>query len=142
MLLRDDPFRQFDQLLRQTWGAPPTVGMPMDAYRRGDEFVVELDLPGLDRDSIEVTVERSVLQVSAERTPRYGEDDQVLAAERPQGSVTRQLLLGETLDTEHINASYVDGVLTVVIPVAEQAKPHKIPIGGGGAKAVGSGASG
>ena len=142
MLLRYDPFRQVDQMLRQTWGARPTVGMPMDAYRRGDEFVVEFDLPGVDRDSIEVTVERNLLQVSAQRASGYGEDDQVLAAERPQGGVTRQLALGETLDAEHINASYDDGALTVVIPVAEQAKPHRIPIAGGGAKAVGGGAAG
>ena len=142
-LMRFDPFREFDQLLRQTWGTRPALALPMDAYRRGDEFVVELDLPGVDRGSIDVTVERNVLQVSAHRTAHYGEDDQVLVAERPEGSITRQLLLGEGLDTEHINASYDDGVLRLVIPVAEQAKPHKIQIGAGeGRKAVGTGQTG
>jgi HSP20 family protein len=140
MLMGFDPFREFDQLLRQTWGSERFVGMPMDAYRRGDEFVVEFDLPGADRDSIDLTVERNVLQVTAQRTARYGDNDQVLAAERPQGTLMRELFLGEGLDTERINASYDDGVLKVMIPVAEEAKPHKIEISAGrGAKAVGAG---
>jgi HSP20 family protein len=87
MLMSFDPFREFDQLLRQAWGSGRFVGMPMDAYRRGDEFVVEFDLPGANRDSIDLTVERNVLQVTAQRTARYGDNDQVLAAERPHGTL-------------------------------------------------------
>lgn len=139
MLMGFDPFREFDHLLRRTWGNG-LVGMPMDAYRHGDEFLIEFDLPGVDRNSIGLTVERNVLQVTAQRAGRYGEGDEVLAAERPQGTLTRQLFLGEGLDTEQINASYDDGVLKVVIPIAEEAKPHKIQISAGpGAKALEAG---
>ncbi|MDP8969853.1 MAG: Hsp20/alpha crystallin family protein [Actinomycetota bacterium] len=140
MLMRFDPLREVDQLLRQSWAGTRPVSMPMDAYRRGDEFIAEFDLPGVDRDSIDVSVERNLLEVTARRAARYADGDEVLAAERPHGSVTRQLFLGEGLDTEHISASYDDGVLTVVLPVAEEAKPHKIEISSGGAKqAVGAG---
>lgn len=142
MLMRTDPFREFEDMLRQADRQVRSIGMPMDAYRRDDEFVVDLDLPGVDEDSIDVTVERDMLQISARRTARHTEGDQVLVAERPQGSVTRQLFLGQGLDTDRIEATYDDGVLTVVIPVAEQAKPRQIKIGGGsGAKAVNAGAS-
>lgn len=138
MLMRYDPFREVDQLFRQSWSGNRFAHLPMDAYRRGDEFIAEFDLPGVDRDSIDVTVERDVLQVTAERAVRYGEGDDVIAAERPRGTVTRQLFLGQGLDTGKISASYADGVLTVVLPVAEQAKPHKIAIGSddGGRHAV------
>lgn len=140
MLMRFDPFRDADQLVRQSWVGNRATAMPIDAYRRGDEFFVELDLPGVSADSIEVTVERNVLQVSAERAASYREADELLAAERPHGSVTRQLFLGDSLDTDRIRASYDDGVLTVVLPVAEEAKAHKIEICGGHRKnAVGVG---
>lgn len=115
--------------------------MPMDAYRRGDEFVVELDLPGVDRDSIDVTVERDVLQVSVQRAATYGEGDQLLFAQRPRGTITRQLFLGQGLDTEHITVSYDDGVLTLHIPVAEEAKPHRIAITPGGGQAIEAGSA-
>jgi len=131
MLMRYDPFREVDQLLRQTWGGNRAAPLPLDTYRRGDEFIVEFDLPGVDRDSIDLTVERDVLQVTAQRAGRYAEGDDVLIAERPQGRVARQVFLGEGLDTEHIAASYDDGVLTVTLPVAEHSKPHKIEIGAG-----------
>lgn len=137
MLMRFDPFREVDQMLRQ--GTRP-VALPMDAYRRGDEFVAEFDLPGVDRDSIDVSVERNLLQITAQRAAHYQGED-VIAAERPHGQVTRQLFLGDSLDTEHIRASYDDGVLTVVIPVAEEAKPQKIQIGSGRQQAVGAGAA-
>lgn len=132
MLMRFDPFREVDQLARQPWGGLRLAHLPMNAYRRGDEFVAEFDLPGVDRDSIDVTVERNILQVTAQRQSTYGDDDQVVIAERPQGTVSRQLFLGQGLDTERISATYDDGVLTVVIPVAETAKPHKIQIRAGG----------
>ena len=106
--------------------ARPTV-MPMDAWREGERFVVEFDLPGVDPGSIDLDVERNVLTVRAER-PRVGDDHEAIAAERPRGVFSRQLILGDNLDLERISASYADGVLRLVIPVAEKAKPRKISI--------------
>jgi HSP20 family protein len=101
--------------------------MPMDAWREGDTFHVEFDLPGVNPDSIDLDVERNVVTVKAERPARDG-DAELVAAERPRGVFSRQLILGDNLDTEHIEASYDTGVLTLLIPVAEQAKPRKIAI--------------
>ena len=101
--------------------------MPMDAWQEGETFLVEFDLPGVDPESIDLDVERNVLTVRAERKV-WGEDRQLLAAERPRGVFSRQLILGDTLDTEHIQASYDGGVLTLRIPVAERAKPRKIQV--------------
>jgi HSP20 family protein len=132
MLMRFDPFRDLDRLTQQLWntgtGTAPKA-MPMDAYRRGDRFVVHFDLPGVDPDQIELTVEKNVLTVGAERRWERQEDDEPVAAERPQGHFTRQLFLGETLDADHIEASYDNGVLTLTIPVAEAAKPRRVEIG-------------
>ena len=134
MLMRTDPFRELDRLTQQLFGTPapgrrPTA-MPMDAYREGDEFVVAFDLPGVDPDAIDLDVERNMLTVKAERRPsgrrRRGDAGGRAAA----GVFSRQLFLGDTLDTEHIEASYDAGVLTLRIPVAEQAKPRKIAIAG------------
>ncbi|WP_411151854.1 Hsp20/alpha crystallin family protein [Streptomyces sp. A30] len=135
MLMRTDPFREFDRLAQQVLGstARPTA-MTMDAYRSGDEFVVHFDLPGIDPESIEIDVERNVLNVRAERRSPAPEDAELIVAERPTGSFTRQLFLGDTLDTERIDASYDTGVLTLRIPVAEQAKPRRIQITGGGSE--------
>ena len=138
MLMRFDPFRELDRLT-QTWGSGlrwPV--MPMDAYRQGDQFVVQFDLPGVDPSSIDLTVEQNVLTVSAERQWQRTEDQQVVANERPQGSFSRQLFLGEGLDAGRIEARYENGVLTVALPVAEQAKPRKVEIttGNGKAKAI------
>lgn len=125
---RFDPFAEIDRL----FGTASSVrGLPMDVYRRGDEYFVELDVPGLDPDSIDVTVERNVLQIIAERKPTYGEGDQVFVAERPKGSVRRQVYLGNDVDGDRIEASYHDGVLSMRVPVAESAKPHRIAIGTG-----------
>jgi HSP20 family protein len=140
MLMRFDPFRDLDRLTQQLWntgtGTAPKA-MPMDAYRRGDRFVVHFDLPGVDPDQIELTVEKNVLTVGAERRWERQEDDEPVAAERPQGHFTRQLFLGETLDADHIEASYTDGVLSLTIPVAEAAKPRKVAISAsGGDKAI------
>jgi len=134
MLMRTDPFREFDRLTQQvfgnvagTWSRP--TAMPMDAYRSGDEFVVVFDLPGVSPDAIELDVERNVLTVKAERRPTTGgEDVEMQVAERPLGVFSRQLFLGDTLDADRIQASYDSGVLTLRIPVAEQAKPRKIAI--------------
>ncbi|NKX52252.1 Hsp20/alpha crystallin family protein, partial [Arthrobacter deserti] len=101
------------------------AAMPMDAWREGDEFVVEFDLPGVDPASIDLDVERNVLTVRAERRARAGEDVEMVAAERPPGTFSRQLILGDTLDTGNVKASYDAGVLVLRIPVAEQAKPRK-----------------
>jgi HSP20 family protein len=134
MLMRTDPFRELDRLTQQFFGnAPGTwsrpTAMPMDAYRAGDEFVVAFDLPGVSPDAIDLDVERNVLTVKAERRPTTtGDDVEMHVAERPLGVFSRQLFLGDTLDTENIQASYESGVLTLRIPVAEQAKPRKITI--------------
>ncbi|OEJ23751.1 heat-shock protein Hsp20 [Streptomyces agglomeratus] len=139
MLMRTDPFRELDRLTQQLMGTTARpAAMPMDAYREGDTFVVELDLPGVDPESIDLDVERNVLTVKAERRSRAGEGAEVLIAERLTGSFSRQMFLGETLDTERIDASYDAGVLRLTVPVAEQAKPRKISItGGGGPKEIG-----
>jgi HSP20 family protein len=137
MLMRTDPFRELDRLTQQVFGSAPGTWsrpavMPMDAYRSGDEFVVAFDLPGVSPDAIELDVERNVLTVKAERRPLVtGDDVQRQVSERPLGVFSRQLFLGDTLDTEHINASYDAGVLTLRIPIAEQAKPRKIEINAG-----------
>ncbi|GAA1015800.1 MULTISPECIES: Hsp20/alpha crystallin family protein [Streptomyces] len=132
MLMRTDPFRELDRLVERMWGtAAHPAGIPMDAWRDGDTFFVELDLPGVDPESIDLGVERNVLTVKAERKPAYGENTETVITERPAGTFSRQLFLGETLDTERIDASYEAGVLRLRIPVAEQAKPRKIAISGG-----------
>ena len=135
MLLRTaDPFRDFDSLAQQLFGATgttnrPTV-MPMDAWREGETFVLEFDLPGVSPDSIDLDVERNVLTVRAERVARNG-DWEMLASERPRGVFSRQLVLGDNLDLEHIEAAYDAGVLRLTVPVAEKAKPRKIEITSG-----------
>jgi HSP20 family protein len=131
MLMRTDQFRELDRLAQQVFGtmARPTV-MPMDAWRQGEQFVVEFDLPGVDPGSIDLDVERNVLTVKAERAA-LSEDAEAIAAERPRGVFSRQLFLGDTLDVDKVEASYTDGVLRLTIPVAEQAKPRKIEISAG-----------
>jgi HSP20 family protein len=133
MLMRTDPFRDFDRLAQQffgntgTWSRPSA--MPLDAYRSGDEYVIAFDLPGVAPDAIELNIERNVLTVRAERRPNpVGQDVEMQVAERPLGVFSRQLFLGDTLDTEKVSASYDAGVLTLRIPVAEQAKPRRIEI--------------
>lgn len=135
MLMRTDPFRELDRLAQQAFAGTmnrPAV-MPMDAYRNGDSFLVQFDLPGVDPDAVELTVEKNVLTVRAERRKPNGDGGvEMLVSERPQGTFTRQLFLGETLDTEKIEAQYDAGVLTLSIPVAEQAKPRKVEISSSG----------
>ncbi|MBD1268866.1 Hsp20 family protein [Aeromicrobium tamlense] len=130
MIRTTDPFRDFDRLTQQLFGTTnrPAI-MPMDAWREGDTFVVEFDLPGVTKDSIDLDVERNVLTVRAERVARNG-DWEMLASERPRGAFSRQLVLGDNLDLERIEAAYDAGVLRLSIPVAERAKPRKIQIGG------------
>jgi HSP20 family protein len=132
MLMRTDPFRELDRVAQQvfggtagTWSRP--TSMPMDAYRSGDEFVVAFDLPGVTSDAIELSVERNVLTVKAERRPTE-HNGEVQISERPLGVFSRQLFLGDSLDTEHIAADYEAGVLTLRIPVLAKAKPRRIEI--------------
>ena len=134
MLMRTDPFRELDRVAEQVFGtAARPAAMPIDAYRKGDEFVVLFDLPGCDPASINLTVERNVLTVHAERRRPGGDDVELLIGERPAGTFRRQLFLGETLDSDRLAADYNDGVLRLRVPVKEQAKPRRVDI------AVGSG---
>ena len=132
MLMRFDPFRDLDRLTDQVWRTARVQPMPMDAYRKGDDVIVHVDLPGVPSSSIDLTVEKNVLTISAERSWARDEGTEVLASERAQGRVSRQLFLGDGLDLEKVDASYDDGVLTVRIPVAEQAKPRKVEVSSGG----------
>lgn len=129
MLMRFDPFSDFDRLSRQMWGNGRSNFMPADAYRRGERFYIHLDLPGIDPDSIDITVEKNTLTVAAERKWEREADEQILLNERPTGSFSRQFFLGESLDTDSIEAGYDHGVLTVTIPIAETAKARKINVG-------------
>jgi HSP20 family protein len=129
--MRFDPFRQLDRLVEQAWQPPPaTRSMPMEAFRRGDEFYVAVDLPGVEPDDIELTVERNVVNVRARRHPIRREDDELLVDERPTGEFTRQFFLGDNLDASGLSASLERGVLSLVIPVAEESKPRKVQIDG------------
>jgi len=130
MLMRTDPFRELDRIAQQLVGAGTTsrpVVMPMDAWREGDTFVLEFDLPGVSPDTLDIDIERNVLTIRAERPGRNG-DWEMLASERPTGLFSRQLVLGDNLDLEKVNADYHGGVLTLRIPVAERAKPRKVEI--------------
>ncbi|HET9873551.1 MAG TPA: Hsp20 family protein [Propionibacteriaceae bacterium] len=128
MLMRTDPFRDLDRLTQQVFGtaARPAI-MNMDAWREDDRFVIEFDLPGVDTDSIDLDVERNVLTVRADRPAREGTAE-LVAAERPRGVFSRQLILGDNLDTDRISAAYDAGVLRLEVPVAEKAKPRKIEV--------------
>ena len=130
MLMRFDPFREVDRLMGQVTAATRAMPLsfPMDAVRRGDEVVVQMDLPGIDPSAIDITADRGTLTVSAERRGKPAEGDQVLVGERPQGRFTRQVMLADTLDTEHLTADYDAGVLTITIPVAERAKPKRFEV--------------
>ncbi len=133
MVMRWDPFRELDRLAEQASAGATQArrSFPMDALRRGDQFLVEFDLPGVDPGSIDLTVEKNVVTVTAERRFERQEDDEVVVAERPQGTYTRQLFLGDTLEAESIEANYEAGVLTLTIPVAEAAKPRRVQVSGG-----------
>lgn len=133
-LVRSDPFREFDRLAQQLWGPggssrPATMSMPMDAYRKGDVFLVQMDIPGVQGDAIELTVEDNVLTVRAERpSPSTADGVSTLVSERPHGTFARQMFLGDNLDTDNIEAHYEGGVLTLTIPVAAHAKARRISV--------------
>jgi len=128
MLMRFEPFSEFDRITEQLKSERRAWQIPVDAYRRDDEFKVLLDLPGTDPGSIELTVDNDVLTVHGTRTWLRFDDDQIAIAERPKGEFSRQLFLGESLDRDKITASYEDGVLAVTIPVIAKAKPRKVKI--------------
>jgi HSP20 family protein len=137
MLMRSEPFTEVNRLAQQLFGVPTTgtwsrpTAMPADAYRNGDEFVIAFDLPGVDADAIDIDVERNVLTVRAERRPiDLGEQATAQLSERPLGVFSRQLFLGDALDTDRIDAGYDNGVLVLRIPIAERAKPRKITVAG------------
>jgi HSP20 family protein len=138
MLMRTDPFRDLDRLTQQVFGTPARpAAMPIDAYRHAEEFVVELDLPGVDPGSIDLTVEKNVLTIHAERRRTSPDDAELVVGERPYGTFSRQLFLGESLDPERLAADYADGVLTLRVPIAEKAKPRRIEVTrGSGAKVI------
>jgi HSP20 family protein len=124
-----DPFRQMDRLTNQLLSGTRTpMGMPMDVWQTEDGFHVCLDLPGVDPDSVDITTERNVLTIRAERRPEYRQGQNVLIAERPQGSFTRQLQLGDTVDSENIQASYGDGVLHLTVPMTQAAQPRRVQV--------------
>ncbi|MFH8346940.1 Hsp20/alpha crystallin family protein [Streptomyces sp. NPDC018045] len=135
MLMRTDPFREFDRLTQQVLGTTARpAALPMDAYRSGDEFVIHFDLPGVDPETIDLDIERNVLTVRAERSSTAPEGAELIASERTAGKFSRQLFLGDSLDSERVDAAYENGVLTLRIPIAERAKPRKIEIAGGSSR--------
>ena len=130
-VIRFDPFQDFDRLTRQMLGTGRGPrSMPMEAYRRGDQFFIHLDLPGVNPDDVDLTVERNVLSIRAERRSFWQEGDDVVVDETPQGTFSRQLFVGDNLDAGRLEASFDQGVLTLTIPVAEQAKPRKVLVSG------------
>src|SRR5512139_2560813 len=129
MLVRFDPFRDFDRLAGEMQGAARTPApMPMDCLRSGDAVVVRFDLPGIAAESLDVSAENNTLTVRAERRRQDPQDAVYLVSERPSGTYARQLVLGDGLAVDAIKADYRDGVLTLTIPVAEQAKPRRIEV--------------
>ena len=136
MLMRFDPFQELDRLTEGLSRGNSPRYMPMDAYRRGDQVVVAFDLPGVSPETIDLTVEKNVVTVRAERSWQPAEGDQVILHERPQGEFTRRLFVGEGLALDHIEARYEHGVLTLTVPVAEQAKPRKVSVTAAGPEAA------
>ena len=129
MLMRTDPFRDLDRLTQQVFGTTSRpAAVPIDAYRDGDAVVVHVDVPGVDPDEIDLTVEKNVLSIHAERKRTAGDKTEMLVSERPHGVFRRQLFLGDSLDTDRIDANYTAGVLTLRLPVAEKAKPRRVSI--------------
>ena len=129
LLDRFDPFlAEFDRITQRALGTTDGAGMPMDVIRRGDELVVRFDLPGVPADKIGLTVENHLLTITAERHAGYGDNEQVLVQERFDGTMTRRLRVPDWVDGEHVEADFADGVLSVRLPLAEQAKPRRIEV--------------
>jgi HSP20 family protein len=124
-----DPFRQMDRLTNQLLSGTRTpMGMPMDVWQTDDGFHVCLDLPGVDPDNVDITTERNILTIKAERRAEYQQGENILVAERPQGTFTRQLQLGDTVDADNIRASYADGVLHLDLPMTQAAQPRRVQV--------------
>ncbi|GAA0923513.1 hypothetical protein GCM10009559_07720 [Pseudonocardia zijingensis] len=142
-LMRFDPFRELDRLAEQTLSAGTRAirTMPMEALRRGDEFKVFIDLPGVDPNDIDLTVERNVVSVRARRAPAHQEGDEVLIDERAYGEFSRQLFLGDNLDPDRLSADTRDGVLELTIPVSEASKPRRVALGSGNTTGSGTGST-
>ena len=140
LLTSFDPFVEFDRLARRAFGAGHWTAvrsaMPMDVIRGKDDVQLRFDLPGVDRESIDVTVDRGVLTVSARRTEETGADEKLITRERVTGSFTRRLYLGDTLDADKIEAAFDDGVLTVRLPVLATAQPRKVEINSNSSKEI------
>ena len=138
-LMRYEPFREMDRFTEQLFGSGSPARapfMPMDAVRREDRVEIVLDVPGVAPDAIDVSVERNVLTVKADRAWWPAEGDEILARERSQGTYTRQVMLGDALDPDRLEAHYEHGVLRITIPVAERAQPRKVEIRTGAPEAV------
>jgi HSP20 family protein len=133
--MRFDPFRELDRVAERTLSgaARALYSMPMEAFRRGDQFMVLMDLPGVSRDDIDLTIERNVVSVRVHRAPAHQEGDEVIIDERPYGEFARQLFLGDNLDPDRMTADVSDGVLTLTIPVSEASKPRRVELGSTGA---------
>ncbi|HYY44730.1 MAG TPA: Hsp20/alpha crystallin family protein [Actinomycetota bacterium] len=130
MVMRWDPFDELERMTERLTRPTRQGSIPMDVYRRGDEFVIDFDLPGFDPESIDLTVEKNALTLRAERPLESPEGVELIAWERPRGRFSRQVLLSEGLDTGGLKASYENGVLSVLIPVSETAKPRRVDIEG------------
>jgi HSP20 family protein len=129
MLLRTDPFRDFERRFTNRLFEGEGPWMPVDAYRHGDVFTLQFDLPGVEASSIDVTVERNELKIEAERQARWPEDAQIVMRERATGKFTRRIFVSDNLDTDHLTADYENGVLTLRVPMREQAKARRIEVG-------------
>jgi len=140
LLTSFDPTREFDRLARRAFGAGHWTAvrsaMPMDVIRGKDDVQLRFDLPGVDPESVDVTVDRGVLTLSAQRTEKTGEDEKLITRERVTGSFTRRLYLGNTLDADKIEAAFDDGVLTVRLPVLATAQPRKVEINSNSSKEI------
>lgn len=137
LLERFDPFlAEFDRLAQRTLGTADGVGLPMDIVRSGDDLIVRMDLPGVKADDVKITLENRTLTIGAQRRTTWAEGDQVLVQERFDGEISRRVRVPEWVDAEAVAADYVDGVLTVRLPLAERAKPRVISVNGATTPAV------
>ncbi|WNB85562.1 Hsp20/alpha crystallin family protein [Cellulomonas sp. ATA003] len=143
MATRFDPFQEMDRLMGQVFGSARAAGtMPLDLFRSGDHYVLNVDLPGADPGTIDVNIEDRTLTIRAERTARTDADAQWLVNERPSGTYARQLTVGRGLALDRMGATYADGVLTLTIPVAEESKPRRVQVqhlGGAEQSSIGGG---
>jgi HSP20 family protein len=128
-MLRFDPFREFDRLVGGAFDTAASVSVPLDVVRSSDAVRLYFDLPGVDPDSVELTVERNQLTLKATRRTELADGERLVVRERPAGDFTRTLVLSEALDAGKIHAHYEHGVLAITIPVAEIAQPRRIEIG-------------